>query len=356
MRARYFILILALLFCVPVYPEAIKLKNGRVISGKIVKRTDKFIKINIKDIIITLYFEDILSIDGKPLLKDLHSSEDKETVSSQSIDKQLNVKIFSEEWNVPEGIREIIYAGVEKLQKIYNDIFDLHFAEDFVVKIRIFRDIDDFFDYQSKVSTTHSGYGFYSSGEAVTYLYKDTSRMMSLVLHETNHALFHSLIFYQPVSINEGISEYFENMKVEEGFAFVLPNDKWSINLRQRLRWDSIMSLEKFLKMSKQQWHSYDSLPDSPGRMISWSIIFFLMETVEGRETLKNVLHYLAKPGNKVKSLVTAFDIHYPGGLSQLEKDWHDWIPKEKLMHVYDFRFEDISHKLLNPQGNNDFK
>jgi tetratricopeptide (TPR) repeat protein len=50
------------------YAEILVLKNGKNIEGKIIERTDKYVKINILDIPITYYLTDVESIDGQKVV------------------------------------------------------------------------------------------------------------------------------------------------------------------------------------------------------------------------------------------------------------------------------------------------
>ncbi len=66
------IIILSLLFTgiiPPLYAEKVILKNGKTIEGKILERTDKYIKIDLWDIPITYYLSDIDSIDGQKIVQ-----------------------------------------------------------------------------------------------------------------------------------------------------------------------------------------------------------------------------------------------------------------------------------------------
>lgn len=71
---KIIILILLVFFSLPSYSEAIKLKNGKAIDAEIIEKTDEYIKVDINDIVITHYLDEIESIDGERLVK---SSYDK---------------------------------------------------------------------------------------------------------------------------------------------------------------------------------------------------------------------------------------------------------------------------------------
>lgn len=71
---RIVILILLVFFSSSSYSEVIKLKNGKTINAEIIEKTGEYIKVNISDIAITHYLDEIESIDGEKLAK---SSYDK---------------------------------------------------------------------------------------------------------------------------------------------------------------------------------------------------------------------------------------------------------------------------------------
>ncbi|MCF7907543.1 MAG: DUF1570 domain-containing protein [Candidatus Omnitrophica bacterium] len=335
---RFVALALVLLFSLPVYSETIDFKSGKTITGNIVDQTDKFIKVEVSGVEVKYYLEDIAAIDGQPLLEKEPLSEKTvfESISDKT-DKPVEIKIFAVEWNMPEDIRQTINTGIWALQGIYNDIFDFHFSSDFVAKVRIFGDEKYFFGYQRMASTTSSNTGFFTSktNEAVTYWRKNTVAMLALVFHEVSHALLHNVMHHQPSWIDEGIAEYFESSLVEGDSLIVVPSKTKDRTFKQRLRWNSVMDLPSFLKMSDEEWSNYENLPDNPARGLAWSIVYYLMESNLGRIVLKKTLHHLDKEGDQPRASFQALDLYYPGGVRQLEKDWHEWISKERLLHIY---------------------
>lgn len=62
---KFFVSFLLLTLSLTSHPETIKLKNGRSVEGKIVKKTDEYLKVDISGIPITYYFDEIESIDNK---------------------------------------------------------------------------------------------------------------------------------------------------------------------------------------------------------------------------------------------------------------------------------------------------
>ncbi|MCK5393552.1 MAG: ankyrin repeat domain-containing protein, partial [Candidatus Omnitrophica bacterium] len=61
------ILLLTLAICCPkfVFAETIVLKSGKKIEGKIIEKTEEYIKTNLYGVDLTYYLDDIATIDGK---------------------------------------------------------------------------------------------------------------------------------------------------------------------------------------------------------------------------------------------------------------------------------------------------
>jgi len=73
------ILILLACLCLPflAYAETIVLKSGKTVEGKLIEKTDKYIKIDFEGVILTYFLDEIKSIDAEQLVA---SSEKKEEV------------------------------------------------------------------------------------------------------------------------------------------------------------------------------------------------------------------------------------------------------------------------------------
>jgi len=311
---RYVILALVLLVALPVYSQIIELKSGKTIEGRITEQHQEFIKVEVGGVPIKYYLAEIATINGQPIAEDNLKSE----AGSEDIDKT-------------------IHRGIWGIQGVFNNVLDFHFTPDFLAKVRIFGDEKYFFGYQRMSSGTSSNTGFYTGkvNEAVTYWRKDIGSMLALVFHEITHALLHNVFQYLPLWLDEGIAEYFEQAIVKDDSLVVKLYEDRNRNLRQRLRWKSVKDLESFLKMSDVEWDDYNKLDDAPSRTISWSIVYFLMETDSGREVLKKMLTHIKDVGDQPNVSLELFNLCYPGGALEFEKDWHAWIPKERLVHVY---------------------
>lgn len=62
-----FLLAATLFFPAAIYAETIVLKSGKMVEGKLIEKTDKYLKIDFYGVPLTYYLDEIESIDGKPI-------------------------------------------------------------------------------------------------------------------------------------------------------------------------------------------------------------------------------------------------------------------------------------------------
>ncbi len=87
-------LVISLSFCTFCFAETIILKSGQQIEGKILEKTDKYIKIDFQGVPITYYLDEITSIDEQIPKSPLKTEKGtKENSASESFDK---IKIVEE--------------------------------------------------------------------------------------------------------------------------------------------------------------------------------------------------------------------------------------------------------------------
>ena len=75
-RVMMFVLIGIIFVVYPVYAETIVFKSGAAIEGKLLEKTDKYIKIDFQGVPLTYFFDEIESIDE---IKQVSSVETKKS-------------------------------------------------------------------------------------------------------------------------------------------------------------------------------------------------------------------------------------------------------------------------------------
>lgn len=102
------ILINFLIFCPFVHAETIYLKSGKTIEGKILEKTDKYIKIDFQGVRLTYYWNEIDHVKGLED-KSIHPiigsrTELSESATNVYFDKEYGIRlVFPVEWKVKSG-------------------------------------------------------------------------------------------------------------------------------------------------------------------------------------------------------------------------------------------------------------
>ena len=88
-----------------IFAETIVLKSGSIVEGKLIEKTDKYIKIDFQSVPLTYYLDEVESIDGKPanILKKSMVVEILNPGYAKPPDKEEDIEINSE-----STVREIL--------------------------------------------------------------------------------------------------------------------------------------------------------------------------------------------------------------------------------------------------------
>jgi hypothetical protein len=105
-RQIIFIWLSVIVLCFPslIFAETIHLKSGKAVEGKIVERTDKYIKIDFYGVELTYFLEDIADIDGKQIGYADNQGQDKQVKTQETNSSKLS-EFFKDKdvYYVPEG-------------------------------------------------------------------------------------------------------------------------------------------------------------------------------------------------------------------------------------------------------------
>ena len=113
------LLLLVFLFPITIFAETIILKSGQKIEGKIIEKTNDYIKIDFYGVSLTYFLDEIESIDGIKLTKSLKKSERQSHTSSDKIYTDDNYGfslIIPDGWFIVSGEQKR-QAAKEKMDK-----------------------------------------------------------------------------------------------------------------------------------------------------------------------------------------------------------------------------------------------
>jgi hypothetical protein len=247
------------------------------------------------------------------------------------------IEVIAEDFKLDTESSTKIKKGVNFLYNFYETKFAYEFSPSLVVRIRVFEDINAYKKYIRKASpgTTGSNIGLYihSMKEAVVWKNKNEDQFLSTLFHETSHLLLRSNAENCPKWINEGLSEYFENMDVSGKEVQIKPQLVKDEKVKKWLSSEKMPDLQSYLAKYNEEWDKENNLSDQP-RALAWSMVYFLMSDAKGQMFIKDCLHYFYKKQPDKFASVRAIDSYYPGQRQKFEKDWKSWIPTERQNQV----------------------
>lgn len=198
--------------------------------------------------------------------------------------------------------------------------------EALTVKVSLWESDADFKDYQRRISkSSRSPKGFYSISRQELVVNKSRPDYLKTLAHEAQHLLIRRDRFRPPKWLNEGLSEYFEEMAVESSGERVIVEQSWrSERLQQWLAAGELPPLSQFLNRSSAEWKLQDKKIPYLSQTLSWGLAYFLMQNPQGRTALIHTIKDL-KAGKYGGDSARVLNDYY--ALSQLEQDFYRFIP-----------------------------
>jgi hypothetical protein len=224
---------------------------------------------------------------------------------------------------------------VEKQMRFHRTHFS--FRPPVVLNIRLFKTEKEYVAYRDKNSTSPSNTGYYAGKKNEIVANKTVKSYFETLLHESQHALFRLTGTKAPKWLNEGLSQFFEESYEENGIVFVKAAGKKAAKVKKLLELNKLTPLRKLVSLSDKEWDSQFKEKDFKYYFECWSLIYFMMVDKQSRQRhdLVMILRDLKK-GSKYSTL-QAINRRYKGGISALERDWHEFIRssnfKQKLRY-----------------------
>lgn len=205
--------------------------------------------------------------------------------------------------------------------------------EPLTVKVSLWESDADFKNYQSRISrSSSSSKGFYSVSRKELVVNKSQKDYLKTLAHEAQHLLIRQGGFRPPRWLNEGLSEYFEEVVADEK-GWQVEEQTWrSQRLRQWLEADQLPSLADFLGDSSTEWKARDEKTPYLSQSLSWGLVYFLMQTPQGRSALLKTIQDL-KQGLHAGDSARILNNHY--SLSQLEQAFYHFIAEIPAQQTY---------------------
>lgn len=272
------------------------------------------------------------------------------------------LKIFYEGYEPTELEAKKITSAVNFLYFFYQKQLQVTLPKNLKVKLRVFGDYYSYKIYQMGFSKSTTDGAFYSSKfhEAVVWKRKSAALLFKDICHEVSHLLVSNLLdkrqkYFKkrPLWINEGLSEYFENLVLEGDNIEVQPNLVKLERCRDWLANNQLISLEQYFAFTNKEWKKNDIKGKKyQSRTLGWSIIYFLFSKSEGTTIIGNMLNSMVNNQSSVNHSFNAVIKSYPGGIVALERDWKFWLLQNNQLAVHKIKSENT----FSPNLTQDYK
>jgi hypothetical protein len=234
---------------------------------------------------------------------------------------------------LPPFVSDRIQGDINQIYRIFTKEIGVAALHPIQLNLKFFDDKSQFNHYKESVAPhLGSAGGFYTSinNEAVVYTAKNDQRMYSVTRHEAVHAMVNGAFGRTPVWINEGLAEYFERLKLENGYTRTV---EVSSDFLNQLRNSQLPDLNDYLNFPPSIW--YEEEKKGLHYAIAWSLIYFLAATDDRRTFLRHLLDKLSVDYCRSLDSVAYFNQHYSGGVGKLERSWRRWLKIKPEPHRY---------------------
>ncbi|EKF74629.1 hypothetical protein A11A3_07413 [Alcanivorax hongdengensis A-11-3] len=250
------------------------------------------------------------------------------TVNHSGRQAPLQIRFLAREFALTPEQEQRVRDGIQRIHHFYRRQFGLDLHGTTEVNIYLMADQAHFRQWMKErvggSSNFYAGVFIPGRNELAVWPWSDNpDDIVETLLHEANHVVLNQLSPRAPVWLHEGLSQYFQTLKVYQDRAWVtaLPDAKKRI--KAWIGNGKLITLRQYLSIDDRQWqrmaHQLDAIPYT----VAWATTAFLMSEPSGRRTLKRMLQDLEKTDQR--PTLQRLDALYPGGITQLEYHFFRW-------------------------------
>ena len=250
----------------------------------------------------------------------------------QSKAQYFRVKIDVLGKQVPAWTQDRLAGSTRQIFTILSDQLNIKELRQVGLNVKVF---DNRWAYQGFADKAIGGVGkwsagFYHSGiNTAAVLHQGRDEFTHQVaLHESTHVIMAGLFGRMPTWFTEGMSEYFEHLKITGQGKTVHPDRQQMALLQNR----SLPYLGSWFSRV-EGWYEDDQR--TMNYAIAWSVVHFLMQKEERRKLLSGYMKAMGKDLCHSVHAVGYFSQSYPGGIEQMSNDWQSWVRSGKARRHY---------------------
>ena len=232
---------------------------------------------------------------------------------------------------LPAFVRDQIRADTQQIFKVLSAPLAKERLRQVALNVRV---IDEQAEFQRQLAAvapglkTNSGFYTTQNNEAVVWRQPEDELLQRVIRHESTHVIVAGLLGYPPVWFNEGVAEYFEQMRLQGNSRQVHMNNDWLTYLNSG---DSI-DLEEYFQLNGREWRSGDQ---QHMYAIAWSVVAFLMSDDDGQALISAMTNYMADHKCEAFDSLAFINQYYRGGIQRFQQQWQAWLISPSFRHYY---------------------
>jgi hypothetical protein len=205
--------------------------------------------------------------------------------ANKQIKEYFTLNLLGDE--LPAIFEEKLYLRLNVLFEIYEKLINPESFKKIALNFYVYRDKAQFEQKKEEYYLSESVRGFYSHDNNSSYFLYDTyAKSIDSAVHEATHAINRGLIGVTPKWLNEGLSEYSENINQYEkdGPYIIIPKRQ---SIKKRYLTAKLLPLSVLMRAKKNDWKSNLS---SRLYETSWAFIHFMMEDKKRKQQLVEII------------------------------------------------------------------
>lgn len=245
-----------------------------------------------------------------------------------------DIRIETRDYTLPLRLQQRLEVTITRIFNIYRQTLGVATPTDQPFEIMLYGDADAFRAYQREVAPRlENPAGFFNgqTGRITALALPDHDALLRLITHECSHAISAHQGGYVPIWLNEGLAEYFSQLQIYGLTAEIPVASHWLTQLRHTPPGPG--ALRSNVDARPDAWQAQAGQGRSYA--LSWSLVWFLMDTAEGRQLIRELLARVADDPRPLVNSSAFIDDHWPGGFVALEQAWLQWLPRAAGRHRY---------------------
>lgn len=241
------------------------------------------------------------------------------------------------DYSLPPKLRNDLGIAVKKIFAIYKQALGVEYEPERDFSILLYGNEQAFREHQREVAPRlENPIGFYSSetNRITALAVPDTRALVALITHECSHAVSASRNRYVPIWLNEGLAEYFSHLRVYGLTAEVPVARHWLSTLRRRGYHRDAPELTRYLNALPPAWQEANG-PESLSYALSWSLVYFMMDSPQGRDILRALLERAKNTPLPLLDSAGFIGQRWEGGLDAFSRQWQQWLASADGKHRY---------------------